>query len=32
MLWDDEKQTFHDKFAGSVVVPTDSYPVSSWPG
>lgn len=27
MLWDDEKQTWHDKMAGSVVVPVSSYPV-----
>ncbi len=27
MLWDKEKQTWHDKLAGSVVVPTSSYPV-----
>jgi uncharacterized RDD family membrane protein YckC len=27
MLWDREKQTWHDKFAGAVVVPTSSYPV-----
>jgi uncharacterized RDD family membrane protein YckC len=27
MLWDREKQTWHDKMAGSVVVPTSSYPV-----
>ena len=27
MLWDREKQTWHDKAAGSVVVPTDAYPV-----
>jgi uncharacterized RDD family membrane protein YckC len=27
MLWDKEKQTWHDKGAGSVVVPTDAYPV-----
>ena len=27
MLWDKEKQTWHDKMAGSVVVPTSSYPV-----
>jgi uncharacterized RDD family membrane protein YckC len=27
MLWDKEKQTWHDKFAGSVVVPTTAYPV-----
>jgi len=24
MLWDDEKQTWHDKIAGTVVVPADS--------
>jgi uncharacterized RDD family membrane protein YckC len=28
MLWDKEKQTWHDKFANSVVVPVSSYPVS----
>jgi len=27
MLWDGEKQTWHDKMAGAVVVPTSSYPV-----
>jgi uncharacterized RDD family membrane protein YckC len=27
MLWDKEKQTWHDKFANSVVVPVDAYPV-----
>lgn len=27
MLWDREKQTWHDKFAGSVVVPLSAYPV-----
>lgn len=27
MLWDKEKQTWHDKFAGSVVVPESAYPV-----
>jgi uncharacterized RDD family membrane protein YckC len=27
MLWDKEKQTWHDHAAGSVVVPTDAYPV-----
>ena len=32
MLWDPEKQTWHDKFASSVVVPVSSYPVSEWPG
>jgi len=28
MLWDPQKQTWHDKIAGTVVVPTSSYPVS----
>jgi uncharacterized RDD family membrane protein YckC len=28
MLWDKEKQTWHDKFAGSVVVPESAYPVT----
>ena len=28
MLWDGEKQTWHDKFAGSVVVPTSDYPTA----
>jgi uncharacterized RDD family membrane protein YckC len=32
MLWDKEKQTWHDKFANDVVVPVTSYPVASWPG
>ena len=27
MIWDGEKQTWHDKFAGSVVVPASDYPV-----
>lgn len=27
MLWDKEKQCWHDKFASDVVVPIDSYPV-----
>ena len=31
MLWDDESQTWHDKIAGSVVVPVSAYPVDSWP-
>jgi uncharacterized RDD family membrane protein YckC len=31
MLWDREKQTWHDKFAGSVVVPESAYPVEKWP-
>jgi uncharacterized RDD family membrane protein YckC len=29
MLWDKEKQTWQDKAAGSVVVPTSAYPVQS---
>jgi uncharacterized RDD family membrane protein YckC len=32
MLWDPEKQTWHDKLSGSVVVPVSSYPVERWPG
>ena len=32
MLWDGEKQTWHDKIASDVVVPTDAYPVENWPG
>ncbi len=32
MLWDSEKQTWHDKIAGTVVVPTSDYPVAAWPG
>jgi uncharacterized RDD family membrane protein YckC len=31
MLWDDERQTWHDKLVGTVVVPVVAYPVSSWP-
>jgi len=31
MLWDKERQCWHDKFANDVVVPVDSYPVASWP-
>jgi uncharacterized RDD family membrane protein YckC len=32
MLWDGEKQTWHDKLVGTVVVPVDAYPVSGgWP-
>jgi uncharacterized RDD family membrane protein YckC len=31
MLWDKEKQTWHDKIANCVVVPAEDYPVSSWP-
>jgi uncharacterized RDD family membrane protein YckC len=32
MLWDEEKQTWHDKVVSSVVVPTDAFPVDKWPG
>ena len=31
MLWDKEKQTWHDKMANDVVVPTSAYPVERWP-
>jgi uncharacterized RDD family membrane protein YckC len=29
MLWDKEKQCWHDKFASDVVVPVSAYPISS---
>lgn len=32
MLWDREKQTWHDKIATTYVVPTSSAPVDRWPG
>ena len=32
MLWDPEKQTWHDKASGTFVVPTSAYPVERWPG
>ena len=32
MLWDKDKQTWHDKITTDVVVPTDAYPVDAWPG
>jgi uncharacterized RDD family membrane protein YckC len=32
MLWDPEKQTWHDKLSTAVVVPTSAYPVDAWPG
>lgn len=32
MLWDKEKQTWHDKVASSVVVPAEAYPADKWPG
>jgi uncharacterized RDD family membrane protein YckC len=28
MIWDKEKQTWHDKIAGTVVVPVSYYPVN----
>lgn len=31
-IWDDQNQTWHDKFATTVVVPTSAYPVEAWPG
>jgi uncharacterized RDD family membrane protein YckC len=32
MLWDREKQTWHDKLVTSVVVPAKFYPAEKWPG
>lgn len=32
MLWDREKQTWHDKAARTYVVPVSAYPVEAWPG
>jgi uncharacterized RDD family membrane protein YckC len=32
MLWDPERQTWHDKVAGTYVVPTADFPVEAWPG
>lgn len=32
MLWDREKQCWHDKLATTVVVPVAYYPVENWPG
>ncbi len=32
MLWDKNKQTWHDKISTNVVVPTADYPVDAWPG
>ena len=29
MLWDDQKQTWHDKFATSMVVPESAYPIAT---
>jgi uncharacterized RDD family membrane protein YckC len=30
MLWDSEKQCWHDKLAGDVVVPASDYPPPTW--
>ena len=30
-IWDEQRQGWHDKIAGTVVVPVADYPVSSWP-
>ena len=32
MLWDDNKQTWHDKIASTIVVPESAAPVGKWPG
>lgn len=32
MLWDDNKQTWHDKIATTIVVPESEAPVAKWPG
>jgi uncharacterized RDD family membrane protein YckC len=32
MLWDPERQTWHDKAAKAFVVPVSEYPVDAWPG
>jgi uncharacterized RDD family membrane protein YckC len=32
MLWDPERQTWHDKVARTYVVPASAYPVERWPG
>ena len=32
MLWDDKKQTWHDKLVRSNVVTVDAHPVTAWPG
>jgi len=32
MLWDPERQTWHDKVAGTYVVPVVNHPVDRWPG
>lgn len=32
MLWDDRKQTWHDKLVKSNVVTVEAHPVAAWPG
>jgi len=32
MLWDADRQTWHDKIASTTVVPVSSFPVERWPG
>ena len=32
MLWDPNRQTWHDKIASTTVVPVESFPVERWPG
>lgn len=32
MLWDPNKQTWHDKIASTIVVPESAAPVANWPG
>ena len=32
MLWDRDRQTWHDKIASTTVVPVESFPVERWPG
>ena len=32
MLWDRDRQTWHDKAVGTAVVPVADYPVAAWPG
>jgi uncharacterized RDD family membrane protein YckC len=32
MLWDRDRQTWHDKIASTTVVPVASFPVERWPG
>jgi hypothetical protein len=31
MIWDREKQCWHDKIVSSVVVPVAAYPPDRWP-